>query len=402
MLLTYSKIGVFACFLLSLAYLKTHMSIVHSMLNMLGMCLITLFISWQSSGILTRWLQSRSRLKGFTADGKCILITGCDTGFGHAIALHLNSVGYTVFAGCLFADGSQAQSLLLKARHKGNMKILQLDVRSQQDIDDALTAVKQHEAKTGQRLFTLINNAAVSGWAPLEWGSMKQDIEPIIRVNLDAVIKMTETFLPLLQRTARLDQSGLHSLDEQATRVMFMTSYVTHFSVPFIAPYVVSKCGVKAYASALRAELDRDPGNRLKVLTIEPTAYKTNLLGYDVVSGTMQRAWDRTEERVKQSYGYTLFDALKHFLTVCQFFEFFEFLTIRTDLTEVARVIEDLLIQQDALPDTAVMSWPSFLMQRFFLNYSPDEGIETFFRFLAAQLMIFAFEVSLIKSLFRT
>lgn len=30
-----------------------------------------------------------------------MLITGCDTGFGYALAKHLHKLGFTVFAGCL-------------------------------------------------------------------------------------------------------------------------------------------------------------------------------------------------------------------------------------------------------------------------------------------------------------
>lgn len=32
--------------------------------------------------------------------GKAVLITGCDSGFGHALAKHLHTLGFTVFAGC--------------------------------------------------------------------------------------------------------------------------------------------------------------------------------------------------------------------------------------------------------------------------------------------------------------
>lgn len=35
------------------------------------------------------------------AQGKAVLITGCDGGFGHALAKHLHKLGFTVFAGCL-------------------------------------------------------------------------------------------------------------------------------------------------------------------------------------------------------------------------------------------------------------------------------------------------------------
>lgn len=33
--------------------------------------------------------------------GKAVFITGCDGGFGRALAKHLHKLGFTVFAGCL-------------------------------------------------------------------------------------------------------------------------------------------------------------------------------------------------------------------------------------------------------------------------------------------------------------
>jgi len=31
-----------------------------------------------------------------------VLVTGCDSGFGLALAKHFHKLGFTVFAGCLF------------------------------------------------------------------------------------------------------------------------------------------------------------------------------------------------------------------------------------------------------------------------------------------------------------
>lgn len=47
-----------------------------------------------SDGIL--WLSFPTQ-----AEGKAVLITGCDKGFGHALAKCLHAKGFTVFAGCL-------------------------------------------------------------------------------------------------------------------------------------------------------------------------------------------------------------------------------------------------------------------------------------------------------------
>lgn len=40
--------------------------------------------------------------------GQAILITGCDTGFGHAAARRLAAAGWAVYAGCLTEAGAAA------------------------------------------------------------------------------------------------------------------------------------------------------------------------------------------------------------------------------------------------------------------------------------------------------
>lgn len=42
--------------------------------------------------------------------GKAVLVTGCDCGFGHALAKHLHKLGFTVFAGCLLKVTDKIQS----------------------------------------------------------------------------------------------------------------------------------------------------------------------------------------------------------------------------------------------------------------------------------------------------
>lgn len=40
--------------------------------------------------------------------GQAVLITGCDTGFGHAAALRLAVEGWEIYAGCLTEAGAAA------------------------------------------------------------------------------------------------------------------------------------------------------------------------------------------------------------------------------------------------------------------------------------------------------
>lgn len=41
---------------------------------------------------------------------KHVMITGCDSGFGHEAAIRLDRLGLTVYAGCLTDEGAQALS----------------------------------------------------------------------------------------------------------------------------------------------------------------------------------------------------------------------------------------------------------------------------------------------------
>lgn len=89
--------------------------------------------------------QQRSR----TPDGRGygVLITGCDSGFGHQLARCLDQKGFVVFAGCLFPDGNGAQSLAKQSTR--NLKVLKLDVTSDADVERARRAVLENLPEKG-------------------------------------------------------------------------------------------------------------------------------------------------------------------------------------------------------------------------------------------------------------
>lgn len=108
--------------------------------------------------------------------GKAVLITGCDTGFGHALAKHLHKLGFTVFAGCLLKvreqgamssfwrrvlvpvnvgranfwltgplylqDGGGEGAKELEELHSERMKVVQLDVCSDEQVDRAVQVIQ--------------------------------------------------------------------------------------------------------------------------------------------------------------------------------------------------------------------------------------------------------------------
>ncbi len=75
---------------------------------------------------------------------RAILITGCDTGFGHALAKRLDSLGFTVFAACLHSKGSGADKL--RSECSSRLVVVQMDVTKDDEVLEAVETVKKHIA----------------------------------------------------------------------------------------------------------------------------------------------------------------------------------------------------------------------------------------------------------------
>jgi len=74
-------------------------------------------------------------------DNNAVLITGCDSGFGNLLARKLDAAGFRVFACCLFPQGSGAKQLTADCSSK--LRIVKLDVTSDEDVDAAYEHIKQ-------------------------------------------------------------------------------------------------------------------------------------------------------------------------------------------------------------------------------------------------------------------
>jgi hypothetical protein len=86
-------------------------------------------------------------------DERPIVITGCDTGFGHDLAFALAEKGWKVIAGCLTEKG---MANLMYYRPNENLLAVKLDVTKEEDI---AALVSKLEAEYPKGVFALINNA---------------------------------------------------------------------------------------------------------------------------------------------------------------------------------------------------------------------------------------------------
>lgn len=98
---------------------------------------------------------------------RAVLITGCDSGFGHALAERLHTVGYTVFA--CFLDDQSYGSLGLQSlgSETGRLHVLKMDVTHQEQVDAARRYVENHLPDEG--LWGIVNNAGLYNVGFLEW-----------------------------------------------------------------------------------------------------------------------------------------------------------------------------------------------------------------------------------------
>ena len=96
-------------------------------------------------------------------DQRSVLITGASTGIGRACALHLDRMGWRVFAGVR----READAAALRAAASTSLEPLILDVTQAEQVSAAAERVANLVGEGG--LHGLVNNAGISIGGPLEF-----------------------------------------------------------------------------------------------------------------------------------------------------------------------------------------------------------------------------------------
>jgi len=182
---------------------------------------------------------------------RAVVITGASTGIGAACAMHLDRLGYQVFAGVRKAEDGVAFQKTCSDR----LVPIELDVTELSTIQKSHSLVLQHIEKGG--LFGLVNNAGIAVVGPLEAVPLA-DLRRQLEVNVIGQVAVTQMFLPLL-RQAR-------------GRIINMGSIAGLTTMPLMGPYSASKFALEAITDALRLEV-RQWG--IHVSIIEPGAIAT-------------------------------------------------------------------------------------------------------------------------------
>ncbi len=209
-------------------------------------------------------------------NGKYVLISGCDTGFGNRLAIELDKQGFNVLAGIYNPDNKDSLTKILSSR----ATIFQLDITRQEDIDAAYEMI----SKKTKVLHALVNNAGIGGSGLIDWISV-EFMRRIMDVNFFGHVTMTKKFLPLL-------------IAKRDSRVVNICSVAGYLSKPYVSAYSASKYALESFSDCLRREM---AVWSLRVSIIEPGFMKTDIIeGHDK---SLRTLWNGLADDVKDRWG---------------------------------------------------------------------------------------------------
>jgi NAD(P)-dependent dehydrogenase (short-subunit alcohol dehydrogenase family) len=161
----------------------------------------------------------------------------------------LSKNGFYVYAGVLHKDEMKEMNAM------DNVTAVQFDVRSQVEIDAAVTFVEAQ----GRGLYGLINNAGVAVFGPM----LELPVEQLhyqMDVNVYGPVRVTQAFAPLI-----IESQG---------RIAITGSIAGILSSSMFGAYSMSKHAIEAYTDALSSEMVRFG---VSVHVIEPGNYASNI-----------------------------------------------------------------------------------------------------------------------------
>lgn len=268
-------------------------------------------ISWFLADMITKTILNNLPKNAVDGHNKAVFITGCDTGFGHELAIRLDAMGFSVYAGCLFPDKDGA--LELKEKCSDRMQIVPIDVTKDEVVQKAAKYVK--ETLGNNTLWAIVNNAGIATFTEIEWCPI-ETYEKVIDVNTMGLIRVTKAFLPLIR--------------ESSGRVVIVASLAGRYTFPGFSAYSMSKHAAVSFADGLRREMKKWG---ITVHSIEPTLYKTPIAASESLLSNLKSLWDRTPTEIQESYGEEYFKAFQEKLLRIS-------TTAKGDINEV---VEDML-----------------------------------------------------------
>lgn len=191
-----------------------------------------------------------------------VLITGCSSGIGYALAEAFHARGYTTYA-------TARKPETLKALEAKGIHTLALDVTNAESIAAATSQVR----KIHGGVDVLVNNAGIPVMGP----TAELPLEELRRqweTNLTAPVAMAQAVVPGMVKKG-------------AGRIINVGSVSGILTTPFAGPYCASKAALHSLNDALRMELK--PFG-IAVLLVQPGAIQSGF-GAGAQAQTQRQVW---------------------------------------------------------------------------------------------------------------
>ncbi len=179
---------------------------------------------------------------------RVVLITGCSSGIGRALAAAFNQQGDTVIA-------TARRPETLQALAEAGCETEALDVNS----DASMQALLDSIGSRHQHIDVLINNAGISAMGPM--AEIPADkLRGQFETNVIAPVLLTQKLLPLLRKSSQ----GV---------IINIGSVSGILTTPFAGAYCASKAALHCISDAMRMEL---APFGIRVVTVQPGGIQSN------------------------------------------------------------------------------------------------------------------------------
>ena len=199
-----------------------------------------------------------------------VLITGASSGFGEAMARLLAAQGCHLALGARRVERVQALADELSKAHGVKVFAGAVDTRHTASVD---TFVAEAAAALGG-LHVLVANAGLASGTYKMWETPDEDLEAMMRTNVEGVVKTVRAGLPHLRKAGW-------------GHVFFIGSTAGHQPYEGGSVYCASKFGVKAMAHSLRLELN---GEQIRVTSVDPGMAETEFSSVRLKDGDKAKA----------------------------------------------------------------------------------------------------------------
>ena len=210
------------------------------------------------------------------------LVTGCSTGFGHALAERILARGWRVVATARGAD--RVADLVSLAPDRA--LAVDLDVTDPAQVSAAVAAATERFG----RVDVLVNNAGYGYQSSVEEGD-EAEIRAQFEANVFGLFAMTRAVLPGMR-------------EQRGGAIVNITSVAGLVGFPASGYYAASKHAVEGFSDALAAEVSP---LGISVTCIEPGPFRTNWAGRSLkqTASTIADYADTARARMETTSGYS-------------------------------------------------------------------------------------------------